>query len=306
MPEITLDPKALEAYLPHRGCNVMPDRVVLNDARNKAISYTRVPKGDVRGREIFGRTEIGGQHCWYEPFLGELMALTGVPLLHDKLSPSNQVAVFSMISRISFHRVAPLDKEIIGHAEITRDRGNFFVFSTHAEVEGERILEAEVMAGASTLAEISAGKIRPLINDKGGHAFEPGLLAWKNPATRFVNHIVESDATTLRLVADYHYPHDHPFVPGHFPGGALMMGVTQWAMVADAGWLARNQFGLSGNVLVNGTVKRQDGSEVLDVRDLQLSVFDGLPRITATKRLAFREPVRPGDGLLIDITVKSV
>jgi 3-hydroxymyristoyl/3-hydroxydecanoyl-(acyl carrier protein) dehydratase len=83
-----------------------------------------------------------------------------------------------------------------------------------------------------------------------------------------------------------------------------MMGVTQWAMVADAAWLARNQFGIDGGVVANGVVKRQDGSEIIDVRDLVLAANDGLPRITATKRLAFREPVRPGDGVLIEVTVK--
>ena len=83
-----------------------------------------------------------------------------------------------------------------------------------------------------------------------------------------------------------------------------MMGVTQWAMVADAGWIARNQFGMTGGVMVNGVVRRQDGSDVLDVRDLHLADFDGLPRIVGTKRLAFREPLRPGDGVLVDVTVK--
>jgi 3-hydroxyacyl-[acyl-carrier-protein] dehydratase len=306
MPELTLDPKTLEAYLPHRGCNLMPDEVVLNEARTKARSRTRVPRGDARGREIFGRTDVGGTRCWYEPFLAELMALTGVPLLHERLSPLKQVAVFSMISRIAFHRPALLESEVIGHAEITRDRSGFTVFSTYAEVDGQRILEAEVMSGAATLEQVASGVIRPLVNNKGGHPYEPGVLAWKGPATRFIDHVVESDQEKLHMVAAYHYPHNHPFIPGHFPGAALMMGVTQWAMVADAGWIARNQFGMTGDVLVNGVVRRQDGSDILDVRDLQLSDFEGLPRIVATKRLAFREPVRPGDGVLIDVTVKPV
>ena len=304
MPELILDPKSLEAYIPHRGCNLMPDEVVLNEARTISRSRTRIPKGDARGREIFGRTEVGGQRCWYEPFLAELMALTGVPLLHERLSPLNQVAVFSMISRIAFYRPAPLDREIIGHAEITRDRSGFTVFSTYAEVDGERILEAEVMSGAATLAQVASSPIRSLVNDKGGHPYDLGLLAWKGPATRFIDHVVESDQATSRLVAAYHYPHTHPFIPGHFPGAALMMGVTQWAMVADAGWIARNQFGMTGGVMVNGVVRRQDGSDVLDVRDLHLADFDGLPRIVGTKRLAFREPLRPGDGVLVDVTVK--
>lgn len=303
MPEKTLDPETLQAYLPHRGFNLMPDTVTLHEGGLKATSRTKIPRGDARGREIFGRTDAGGQICWYEPFLGELMALTGVPLLHERLSPLGHVAVFSMISRITFHRPVPLYGEVIGHAEITRDRSGFTQFSTFAEIDGQKILEAEVMSGSATLSQVASAPIRPLTTNVG-HAYEVGQLAWKGAPLRFIDRIVESDPATGRLVASYHYPHNHPFVPGHFPEAALMMGVTQWAMVADAAWLARNQFGLPGGVVANGVVKRQDGSEIIDVRDLVLGVNDGLPRITSTKRLAFREPVRPGDGVLIDVTVK--
>ena len=304
MPELTLDAEALKAYLPHRGVNLMPDTVTLNAERTKAQSRTKIPLGDARGREIFGRSEVGGQMCWYEPFLGELMALTGVPLLHERLSPLGQVAVFSMISRITFHRPVPLHGEVIGHAEITRDRSGFTVFSTYAEIDGQKILDAEVMSGAATLEQVASSPIRPLVSAQGGHAFDVGPFAWKSAPLRFVDRIVESDAATGRLVAAYHYPQNHPFVSGHFPGAALMMGVTQWAMVADAAWLARNHFAMSGGVVANGVVRRQDGSEIIDVRDLVLGSFAGLPRIVSTKRLAFREPMRPGDGVLIDVTVK--
>ena len=232
------------------------------------------------------------------------MALTGVPLLHERLAPLGHVAVFSMISRIAFHRPVPLYGEVIGHAHITRDRSGFTVFSTYAEVDGVKVLEAEVMSGSAALAQVASATIRPLVSAQGGHAIDPGVLAWKGSSLRFVERVIESDAATGRLVASYHYPHNHAFVPGHFPAAALMMGVTQWAMVADAAWLARHQFGIQGGVLAQGVVRRQDGSEIIDVRDLHLAAFEGLPRIVGTKRLAFREPVRPGDGVLIDVTVK--
>jgi hypothetical protein len=82
-----------------------------------------------------------------------------------------------------------------------------------------------------------------------------------------------------------------------------MMGVTQWAAVADAAWIARNRFGIAGAVVANGGIRRQDGSEVMDVRDLVLEPGGGVPRLTSTKRIAWREPVRPGDGLLVEVTV---
>jgi 3-hydroxymyristoyl/3-hydroxydecanoyl-(acyl carrier protein) dehydratase len=78
-----------------------------------------------------------------------------------------------------------------------------------------------------------------------------------------------------------------------------MMGVTQLAAVADAGWVLLQRLGLGGGT-VSGSVKRPDGSEVAEVRELQLADDGGVPRIAALRRIAFREPVRPGDTLLIE------
>src|SRR4051812_2738656 len=103
MSDLTLDPKALEEYLPHRGPNLMPDRVTLSADRTSATSSTTVGTRDPRGRDIFSRVDGSGRPCWSEPFLAELMALSGVPLLHEELSKNGQVAVFSMISKISYH-----------------------------------------------------------------------------------------------------------------------------------------------------------------------------------------------------------
>ncbi len=304
MPDVSLDHRQLESYLPHRGANLMTDVVELNAERTHARSQTRIARNDARGREIFGRTGAGGSILWYEPFLAELMAVTGMPLLHERLVALGHVAVFSMISRLSFLRPVPLYGEVIGHATITRDRSGFTVFSTHATVDGHKVLEAEVMSGSASLASVGQSPIRPLVSARGGHAVEPGQFAWKSSGMRFLDSVIESNAASGRLIGTYTYPHDHAFVPGHFPGTAVMMGVTQWAMVADAVWQARNAFGYTGGVLAQGVVRRQDGSEIIDVRDLLIENDGGLPRIATTKRLAFREPMRPGDGVLVEVTVK--
>jgi hypothetical protein len=67
MPEIRLDHRQLESYLPHRAANLMADQVVLNAERTSSRSVTRIPRNDPRGREIFGRTGPGGSILWYEP-----------------------------------------------------------------------------------------------------------------------------------------------------------------------------------------------------------------------------------------------
>jgi hypothetical protein len=53
----------------------------------------------------------------------------------------------------------------------------------------------------------------------------------------------------------------------------------------------------------SGSVKRPDGSEVAEVRELALVDDGGVPRVASLRRIAFREPVRPGDTLLIEATL---
>ncbi len=299
MPDTILDHRALEAYLPHRGINLLPDTVTLHEGGKVATSVTTVPADDVRQRTMLGRR--GG--IWYEPFLGELMALTGVPLLHERLQAEGAVAVFSMISKLVFHRLAPLGSTIIGRAEITRDRGTFTQFATTATVDGEPLLEAEVMSGVAPLSEIIGSSRGPAQDLPAGEAVPLGWLDWKPPHLRFATTIVSADAAAGTLTTGYRYEPEHPFVPGHFPAGPLMMGVTQWSAVADAGWIAMQRFGLSA-ATIQGRMTRPDGSEIVDVRDLELIAdADGIPCLTATKRIAFRDKIVPGDSMLTHVTV---
>ncbi len=296
---LSLDPKALEAHLPHRGCNMLPDLVEVHDCGKVAQSVTTVPPGDARGREVMGRRDGAGNACWYEPFVFEFLALTGIPLLTPRLAPNGQVAVFSSISRVVFNRQVPFAGKLIGHAEITRDRAPFTVFGTWAEIDGQRVLEAEVMSGVSTLAEVSGRPPRPLPLPPATPVAEFG---WKARPARFVDGVVSWDPAAKKIVCSYTYPHDHPFVPGHFPGAPLMMGVTQFAAVADAAWVAAMKLGLVA-CTASGSVRRPDGSEVAEVRELALVDDGGVPRVASLRRIAFREPVRPGDTLLIEATL---
>ncbi|HAT10722.1 MAG TPA: hypothetical protein DCS97_09050 [Planctomycetes bacterium] len=296
---LQLDPKALESHLPHRGCNMLPDLVEVHDCGKVARSTATVLPGDARGRLVMGRRDAQGRACWYEPFVFEFLALTGIPLLTPRLAPAGNVAVFSSISRVVFNRQVPFAGKLVGHAEITRDRAPFTVFGTWAEIDGEKVLEAEVMSGVSTLAEVSGRPPKPLPLP----ASEPiSDFGWKERPIRFVDGVVSWDASTKKIVCAYTYPHDHPFVAGHFPGAPLMMGVTQLASVADAAWVAASRLGVK-SCTASGSVKRPDGSEVAEVRELVLADDGGVPRIASLRRIAFREPVRPGDTLLIDATL---
>jgi 3-hydroxymyristoyl/3-hydroxydecanoyl-(acyl carrier protein) dehydratase len=266
-------------------------------------SSTAVPAGDPRGRELFARAGVDGP-IWIEPFLAEVNALTGVTLVAERLAAQGQVAVFSMLSRLTLPAPAPFHRPLVGRARISRDRGAFTVYETSAAVDGVTVIAGETMSGAARLADIACAPVRPFAADPGGAPVDPALFAFKHPSQRYVDRLVSCDPAERRAVCAYSYPVDHPFVAGHFPAAALMMGVTQWQAVADAAWVAKRRLGLAGTVLAEGVIRRPDGTEVLDVRELRLVEDGGWPRIAATKRVAFREPVRPGDGILIEVTLR--
>ncbi len=309
MPTI-LDHHALANWVPHRGANLIPDVIELADDRVTATSRTRIGAEDPRGRGIFSRdgaVNADGQRgrIWIEPFISELLALTGIPLLTEKLNAQGHVAVFSMMSRLTMKHPAPFAGEMLGYSKITRQRSDFTVFSTNATVDGAEVFSAEVMSGTAKMADICAFPVRPFAADPGGEPVDPALFAFKPRSQRYVDRVLGADATTGTLRCAYTYPTDHPFVPGHFPGAPLMMGVTQWLAIADATWLAKRRFGLTGPVIADGSITRPDGGAVLDVRGLELAEEGGLPRITASNRIAFREPVRPGDGLVIEVKLRA-
>lgn len=302
MTAIMLDHRDLERYLPHRGINILPDSMSMDVAGKEGRTTTRIAADDPRERQIFGRDDGNGNWVWNEPFLAELMALTGVPLLAEALAEEGKVSVFSMISKLSIPRLAPMDAEVVGHTRITRERRGFSSFSCQAYVGDELVLDSEVLSGAAPLQEIASAAVRPFAQVPEGDPVEP--FSWKPREMTFIDTVISDDSEAGTLRAAYTYPDDHPLVPGHFPDAALMMGVTQWSAIADAAWVARQRFGIQGPIIATGTITREDGGQVVDVRGLRMEPgAGGTAVLSATQRIAFREPVRPGDGVMVDVTI---
>ena len=302
MTEIQLNHEQLADYLPHRGPNLMPDTVWLADDLQSSRSVTHIPEGDAREREWFYRTGADGKRYWNEPFLGELIALTGVPMLTESLNKEGKVAVFSAISKAEAPIPAEFHAEIIGEAKITRARSGFAQFVADLKINGEVVYQAEVMSGSASMANIMGGERSAQDSIPSGDVFKP--FSWKPSEMTFIDRIISQ--TDSEVQAGYRYPANHPFVPGHFPDGPLMMGVTQWTAMGDALVALAQTKGLSdGSYIGQGSITRQDGSEVVNGRDLALEIRDGQPRLTGARRIMFRDVVRPGDELLITASFEA-
>jgi 3-hydroxymyristoyl/3-hydroxydecanoyl-(acyl carrier protein) dehydratase len=302
MNEIELNHQQLADYLPHRGPNLIPDTVWLAEDLLSSRSVTHIREGDTREREWFYRSDASGKRFWNEPFLGELIALTGVPMLTESLNKEGKVAVFSAISKAKAPIPAEFYAEIIGEAKITRARSGFAQFEAHLKINGEIVYQAEVMSGSASMADIMGGERSSQEPIANGEAFT--AFPWKPTEMTFIDRIISQDDGSIQ--AGYHYSENHPFIPGHFPDGPLMMGVTQWIAIGDALAVLCQAKGLGdGSYVGQGGITRQDGSEVVNGRDIAFEIVDGHPRLIGLRRIIFRDVVRPGDELLINASIET-
>ena len=296
------DRNALAALVPHRGANLIPDQVVLHAGGMVASASVRIPANDPRA--IFTRASAlgGAGGAWQEPFLVEFFAVTGVALLRERLGTNE--GVFSAVSRVRFAAPVPSDAVVISRAEITRDRGGFYVFTCRAEVAGAVVGEAEIMAGSARLADVLTAPLRPFTAPPAGTPVDAALFAGRPPRMRFLDTVTAADPSTGTYAGAYTYPVDHPFVPGHFPTAAVMMGMSQWTALIDLAWIGMRRQGLD-RAVCQGVLKRADGGDVIAVRDLELVADGGLPRVASASRVAFRSMVRPGDGMTAEVTLTA-
>jgi 3-hydroxymyristoyl/3-hydroxydecanoyl-(acyl carrier protein) dehydratase len=116
----------------------------------------------------------------------------------------------------------------------------------------------------------------------------------------------------------YEYPADHPFCPGHFPGNPVMMGITLWIAGLDAAaWLLfeRAEAGTlqpgAAKWKANIDILREKGSLVAEVKGLVFSgevTPEGIGplRVEGTRRVGFRDQVRPGEAIFMRARVAPV
>lgn len=223
-------------------------------------------------------------------------------MLRERLG--TREGVFSAISRVRFAAPVASGVTINLRTEITRDRGGFFVFGCRAESDGQVVSEAEIMAGSAHLADLLTAPLRPFVVLPNGTPVDAALFAGRPPAMRFLDTMTAADPATGTYTGAYTYPLDHPFVPGHFPEAAVMMGMTQWTVLIDLAWIGMRRQGLD-RAVCQGVLKCANGGEVIAIRDLELAADGGLPRVVSAGRVVFRSMMRPGDGMTAEVRIKA-
>jgi len=271
-------------YMPHRGRNVLIDEYEETSERSGRGTLT-IAEGDAHGRDLFLVRGPAGRRI--SPFfLVEHVALVSVLILREEMG-GGRLAYFSTVSRYENLGDAAAGETIVSNVARGRDRREFRSFKADLATAG----------GAPVASLTMMAFLAPL-----GSAPETGRAPADTTefdgtdAGRFPGH-----DPALVFVPDAVYPDDHLLCPGHFPGAPVMMGMTQWLTVAQAAALTAPA-GAVTEVSGSGALVRHDGEPVVDVTGMRLSVSrdpDGRVtdfRLLGTKRVAFRNPILPGDG----------
>jgi 3-hydroxymyristoyl/3-hydroxydecanoyl-(acyl carrier protein) dehydratase len=307
---------ALEEFLPHRGVNMLIDSFSTEAQVDRTIGETKVTvsPGDASGRDIFLR-ESGDGTALLEPALAEYLALGAICVLRPEMA-LDEIAFFSVISNFESFREARGGETLIGTLTRLRDKGRFRRFEGAVRGEdGADVASAEIMAytaapSASTDKRESTRLLKPpVVADVKG--VDRSAFPWKRPEMVFIDDMVDISADLTDATFRYTYPDDHPFCPGHFPGNPVMMGITQWIAAADAAaWLVveRARKGMpapaEGRLQADVDIVRQAGTIVTEIKQMTLALGADAQtltpvRVLKTKRVGFRDQVRPGETIFI-------
>lgn len=301
--------------IPHRFENVLIDQAERNEAGCTAT--LTIAENDPDGRDIFLRTEDAGRFV-LEHALVEYIALAAVCQLGDL--GEGRVGFFSTITNFQQTAKLPAGQPMAARLERQRDRGAFRRF--RGEVFGSQdspAASADIMAVIVDTRETRPDQERrqvPLPAMGQSVEVQRSPYCWKRPEMCFVSECCRLDLEARQATLGYTYPVDHPFTKGHFPGNPVMMGITQWIAASDAldwlvfGMVESGQLPCPCQVTADAVIQRPDGSVVAETTGLTNRYQrDNAGRLVsqtvATKRISFRDMVRPAERIVCGVSICS-
>lgn len=285
-----LNRKDIETLLPHRFENLLIDSV---DSETGVFGLSLVD-GDATGRDVVLKTTADGAGRMINPFLMEVGALAAISFV-GALEPG-KIAVFAAITK--FEIVGKLDASSIrGLTQSAGSRGDFYSYGVRFDSDSGHA-SGTVMAFNANASELGSGEDKKTLDLPAFNCdidFESP--SFKAESMCVLDQVSYFDPETYSSVGRYVYPTDHLLCRGHFPGNPIMMGVMQWMMVSDLGLFLKDKVGDGASLLrCNAEIVKADGVVACEIKGAVLDLGDGA-EILATKKVVFRDIVRPGETL---------
>ena len=302
-------------FIPHRYENVLVDGV---DREESTCTATlALAEDDPAGRDIFLRTAPDGTSV-LEHVIPEHLALASLCQLGD--IGEGKLAFFSSITNFQRTALIPAGQPLRSELKRERDRGMFRRFKGKtSNAQGVEVASANIMAfilDTTAAQPQDEGKKAELPPMTGSSPVSTDRYRWKRPEMCFVSACRHLDLQARQATLSYVYPADHPLTKGHFPGNPVMMGITQWIGASDAAdWLAfalieAGQLPCPGQIKADITLLKPDGAAVAEIAGL-VNAYDRdadgrvISQTLATKRIGFRDMVRPGEEIIYAATIQG-
>ncbi len=325
MPNVIEGP-ALEDYLPHRGLNILIDRTTQYAEGEReavggviALGELTVTDPDPVGRDLFLRRTARDGTALMEQIMAEHLALVCLASLRTEFETIGR-AFFSTISAFRQSRPVPAGTSMTATVFETHRRGAFCSYRGRIAAGRDEVASLDIMAfyAHPELGTEHAGlgggdkKVGQAPRLEEDRPVDPGRFGWKRPEMIFIQRRVQFNPDERSATYAYVYPHDHPHVPGHFPEQAVMMGIAQWVAAADALYdMACDLCAGAPQVKGSAQVVREDGTIICEVRALELAM-DGaagggppVPDLVATRKVGFRDMVRPGEEIFVRVRMDA-
>ena len=324
---VILEGADLEKVLAHRGRNLIIDRdeCFLSGGEPFGRSTLSLQSGDPAGRDIFLRESASGGRAIMEFAFTEHLALNAICVLESVGGglEEGDLCYFASITNFRTHREVPEGMVARGAVSRKSDKGPFCRFKGEMSVDsGDPVAEADITSFTLHGSEESPRDMRKageVVPAEMSQPVERASFGWKRPDMVFVDEMITFDAAGKTAGFAYTYPGDHPFTIGHFPGNPVMMGITEWMSVSDAVSALVMELGRRGDaapgtyiVGCSGELLRDDGTIVTEVKGMKkkLSLGNGgelgPPEILATRRVVFRDIVRPAEPLRVRARIDSL
>ncbi len=323
---VILEGPQLEGVLPHRGRNLIIDRDECYTKEGEPFGEAALllADGDEAGRDIFLRGAAGGKAVMEFAF-AEHLALNAISVLKSvgEGLKEGDICYFASITGSKTSREIAGGEQLCSIVSRKADKGPFRRFSgAIATATGEPVAQCDINSFTLHLDDeaprdmLKKGEVVACEIDE---PVDRAVFGWKHAAMVFVDSMVSIGEEERTAAFSYAYPADHPFAAGHFPGNPIMMGITQWMCVSDAAmWLAR-ELVLRGaiaagdlEIVCSGELLRDDGTIVAEVKKMTKRCTIGAggevdaPELVSTKRVVFRDMVRPGEPLRVRARITRI
>ena len=303
------------SYIPHRFENLLIDSCTRISPTDEGVIGTHqlhISKDDALGRHIFLRQKQAGNYVLLNACVAEILALSSIVIAGE--SDDDHIAFFSAITKFNLSGDLPADTNWTGEIKKGSEKGGFYRYYGDLTAN-ESSASCDVMAFYMNKTQLNGDQAEVKQHDlpecKQNDPIEP--FPHKDPKMMAVSHLRGLDSGGFDCICSYTYPTDHPFIKGHFPDEPVMMGVMQWMMVEDtlAVWAKKTSQNGKQHVVVDATIYTTEGQLICEIKQAECHVYSGVDDIfdqaelVATRKVAFRGRVKPGDELMICLSLRD-